>query len=487
MRALARLSFCIGLAAACLLGAPPKVAITPEVQAALDRISADSLRGNLSFLSSDLLEGRDTPSHGLDIAAEFIASQFRRAGLEPVGDDGYFQTAHLVTRKANLQGFALELSSGSETLSVNAANVAISSPAALDFKSASLVKLAAVPSDVATLGGKVVIAEQRAIGRGGGVLRDPRILAVILLDRRGTRGNTAALRILNDPDAKGPVVIRVSGDAAARFFDALKPDAGATVSVHLAAPLEIEATARNVVGLLRGSGDELKSSYVLVSAHYDHLGMKADGDGDRIYNGANDDGSGTVSVIELAGALAGMPRRPKRSIVFVAFFGEEKGLVGSHYYALHPIFPLAKTVAGVNLEQLGRTDGDGGVRQANVTGFEYSTVTDYLVAAGEAIGVSVIKNEQRSDSFFRASDNYSLAKEGVPAHTVSVTYLFPDYHQPGDEWQKIDYENMARVDRMLALGVIAIADSAEAPRWNKPLAPTEPRASASGRDLARVK
>ena len=474
MGILARLSLCITLAASSLLGATPKLAITPEVQVALDRISADSLRGNLSFLSSDLLEGRDTPSRGLDIAAEFIASQFRRAGLEPAGDDGYFQTAHLVTRKANLEGFTLELSAGGETLNVTAADVTVSSPAALDLKSVPLVKLDAdTPASGVALSGKVAIAERRALARGGealsSLLRDPGVPVVILVGTGGAGGNTAALRIPDDPAGKGPVLIRLSGDAAARFFGALKPDIAATVSVHLGAPMETQVTVRNVVGVLRGSDDELKSSYVLVSAHYDHLGMKADGDGDRIYNGANDDGSGTVSVIELAGALAGMPRRPKRSIVFVAFFGEEKGLVGSHYYALHPIFPLEKTVAGINLEQLGRTDGDGGERRANVTGFEYSTVTDFLVAAGEATGVKVIKNEQRSDRFFRGSDNYSLAKEGVPAHTVSVTYEFPDYHQPGDEWQKIDYENMARVDRMLALGVIAIAGSAEAPQWNKRL------------------
>jgi hypothetical protein len=446
-----------------MLAAPPKVAITPEVQAALDRISADSLRGNLSFLSSDLLEGRDTPSRGLDIAAEFIASQFRRAGLEPAGDDGYFQTAHLVTRKANLEGFTLELSAGDEHFTAKAGEVAVSSPAALDLAGAPLVLV----NEGGALAGKVVIGERRVLARNR-VLRDPTIPAVILVGPGGAGGNNAALRIPNDPDGKGPVLIRLSGAPAAQFLAALKPGTAATVSVHLGAPVETEVTVRNVVGLLRGS-DELKSSCVLVSAHYDHLGMKTAGDGDRIYNGANDDGSGTVSVIELAGALSGMPRRPKRSIVFAAFFGEEKGLVGSHYYALHPIFPLEKTVAGVNLEQLGRTDGDGGERRANVTGFEYSTVTDYLVAAGEATGVNVIKNEQRSDGFFRASDNYSLAKEGVPAHTVSVTYVFPDYHQPGDEWQKIDYENMARVDRMLAVAVIAIADSAEAPRWNKRL------------------
>src|SRR5258708_3301842 len=193
MRARASLSLCILLAGS-LLAAQPQVTITPDVQAALNRISAASLRGNLSFLSSDLLEGRDTPSRGLEIAAEFIASQFRRAGLEPAGDDGYFQTAHLVTRKANLEGFTMELAAGGETMTLKAADVSVSSPAALDLKSAALVKLDAdaPASSVAALSGKVVIAERRGVARGGGVLsgllRDPRIPVVIIAGRGGRGG-----------------------------------------------------------------------------------------------------------------------------------------------------------------------------------------------------------------------------------------------------------------------------------------------------------
>src|SRR6266404_809327 len=205
MRARKSLSLCV-LLAACLLAAQPQVTITPDVQAALDRISAASLRGNLSFLSSDLLEGRDTPSRGLDIAAEFIASQFRRATLEPAGDDGYFQTAHLVTRKANLEGFTLELSAGEEHFTAKAADVAISSPAALDLTNAPLVK----PDAAEPIAGKVLIGERRDFARGS-MLRDPAIPLVILVGTAATRGNVAALRIPNDPEGKGPVLIRLSG------------------------------------------------------------------------------------------------------------------------------------------------------------------------------------------------------------------------------------------------------------------------------------
>jgi Zn-dependent M28 family amino/carboxypeptidase len=218
---------------------------------------------------------------------------------------------------------------------------------------------------------------------------------------------------------------------------------------------------------MRGSDPALRDTYVLLTAHYDHLGIRGTGPGDHIYNGANDDCSGTASVIEVANALAALPTRPKRSIVFMTFFGEELGLVGSRYYGAHPIFPLAKTVADLNLEQLGRTDVDGGssVGLVNVTGFDYSTLTDVIVKAGSETGLQVVKNAQLNERYFAQSDNQAMADAGVPAHTLSVGYMFPDYHQAGDEWPKIDYANLALVDRTVAVAVYDAADSADEPQW----------------------
>lgn len=306
--------------------------LTPERKATLDRISANSLRGHLSFLASDLLEGRGTPSRGLDLAAEYIAAQFRRAGLEPAGGDGYFQTTTM--------------------------------PA---------------------------------------------------------RGTDAPQKV------------------------------------------------RNVVGLLRGSDPALKDTYVLVSAHYDHLGMNPSLEGDQIYNGANDDGSGTVSVIELASAIAAMKEWPKRSIVFMAFYGEERGLLGSTYYGKNPIFPLAKTVAAVNLEHMGRTDDTEGERKGEMvmTGFDYSEVGPLFEEAGKLAGVKVGKHPRNSDAFFGASDNLALARVGIPSHTLCTSFIFPDYHKVGDHWDKVDYDNLAKVLRGVALGLLTLADSPKEPRWNE--------------------
>jgi Peptidase family M28 len=351
--------------------------IQPEILAALDRISADSLRGHLSFIASDLLEGRNTPSRGLDIAAEYIAAQFRGAGLEPAGDAGsksYFQTSEWSVGPSKDGFVELSVDDGQQ-------------------------KMRARASQLAALGVKV---EPQADGTNG--------------------------------DSEKPVV-----------------------------------KLRNVAGLLRGSDPALKDSYVIVSAHYDHIGVQSTGEGDRINNGANDDGSGTVSVIELASALASLKQRPKRSIVFIAWFGEEKGLHGSRYYARHPLFPLEKTVAMVNLEHLGRTDDIEGpkLNSATLTGFDFTDLGPIFRAAGEKTGIDVYKNEKNSDAFFSRSDNQALADAGIPAHTLCVAFIFPDYHKPGDHWEKIDYANLARVNRTIALALLTIADNAEPPKWNE--------------------
>jgi Zn-dependent M28 family amino/carboxypeptidase len=316
----------------------------------------------------------------LDIAAEYIAAQFRRAGLEPAGDPGskdYFQTSEWSVGPVKDDLVELAVDDGKQKIRARAA------------------QLAAVGVDI----------KQKSGGADG------------------PKGS-----------AEKPVV-----------------------------------KLRNVVGLLPGSDPELKDSYVIVSAHYDHIGVRSQGEGDRINNGANDDGSGTVSVIELASALASLKQKPKRSVVFITWFGEEKGLQGSRYYARHPIFPLEKTVAMVNLEQLGRTDDIEGKRlnSATLTGFDFTDLGPIFHAAGEKTGVDVYKNEKNSDAFFSRSDNQAMADAGIPAHTLCVAFDYPDYHKPGDHWEKIDYVNLTKVDRTIALALLTIADNAEPPKWNE--------------------
>ncbi len=463
--------------------APSKFAITPDIRAALDHVSAVSLRGDLSFLASDLLEGRDTPSRGLDIAAEYIAAQFRRAGLEPGGDDGYFQTAHMAVRQPSLEGVEIRLSDGERSFTANPADVQLNTQAALDLSRAPIFKLdlknAAVVGDLSSeqVEGKVVLTElvRGSVGNARTAfekLRNAKPLAIMIVGRRRPSADESHVGRLIDPEiaVPGPPRVVIYGDEAAAFYASLKPGLTTTVaSIRAASPGQKEVVARNVIGILRGSDPALKNTCVLLTAHYDHIGRLSDGSGDQIYNGANDDGSGTVSVIEVARALARLEQHPRRSIVFMTYFGEEEGLMGSAYYARHTVCSIQDTAAQLNLEQLGRTDSSEGpqLSNASLTGFDYSNLSDSLKEAGEITGIKVYKHTRNSDVYFSQSDNLALAQAGVPAHTLSVTFDFPDYHGLSDEWQKIDYDNMAKVDRTIALGLLMIASSEEQPHWNE--------------------
>jgi Zn-dependent M28 family amino/carboxypeptidase len=174
-----------------------------------------------------------------------------------------------------------------------------------------------------------------------------------------------------------------------------------------------------------------------------------------------------VSVMEIASALATLTAHPKRSILFMTVFGEEEGLLGSYYYVRHPLVPLKDTVAEINLEQMGRTDDNHGpeVGAFAFTGPSYSDLPSRMGAAARAEGVKVYAG-QGADSFFDRSDNYAFALAGIVAHTVVVAFDYPDYHGLGDEWRKIDYANMAKVDRGLAAGLLDLADSDAVPKWS---------------------
>ncbi|MBI1762053.1 MAG: M28 family peptidase [Acidobacteria bacterium] len=471
----------------------PAPAIAPAVQAVLDSISADSLRGHLSFIASDLLEGRDTPSRGLDIAAEYIAAQFRRAGLEPVGDPdaagqkSYFQIAHWRMAEPDPNSFALTVQNAEQQIAVAANQVTMIGVRAYDIAQAGVVRLDTQAAEALAafkpeqLAGRVLIVTATQVNSREtlGKLLEAKPALFVMLDRASANGRGVGARRLLDPEAAGNAgiaLLQLQSPEAVKLIDALPAgETTAKLTLKLALKQDEPVNLKNVVALLRGADPVLQNTCVLVTAHYDHLGVRASGEGDRINNGANDDGSGTVSVIELATALAKLKERPKRSILFMTVFGEEKGLLGSRYYGRHPIFPIEKTVADVNLEHVGRTDDSEGDRTgtATLTGFDYTDVGPIFEKAGELTGIRVYKHPQNSDSFFGRSDNQALADQGVPAHTLCVAFIFPDYHQVGDHWDKINYPNLAQTNRMVALALLTIADNATEPKWNEANPKTE--------------
>jgi len=473
-------------AIAALLAAATSVAAGNEQSAALERISANSMRGHLSFIASDLLEGRGTPSRGQDLAAEYIAAQYRRAGLEPLGDEGYFQSANWTWTQPVTDGFALTLHAGQQHLAVPLKQVSFTPGAALSVKGAAIIKaswddLAPLEALGAALNGAVVLVEQGAMPPKSMAQFEQMLtriapyqpLLALVLNRARPGGNGGGRGAVNDPampsKTTGVPVVTIHGEQAAAMVAALPLGAtGAKLDLNLAAANVKPVKLRNVAALLRGSDPVLKDTYVMLSAHYDQLGIRPGIDGDNIFNGANDDGSGTVSVIEIASALAGMKVRPRRSILFLNFFGEELGMLGSAYYGRHPLVPIAKTIANLNLEQVGRSDGLSGasIGRAALTGYDFSNIPATMAKAGARTGVEIYK-DPKNEQYFGLSDNAALAKLGVPAHTLSVLYEFSDYHKAGDHWNKIDYANMAKVTRAAALGVLMLANDTAVPKWNE--------------------
>ncbi len=473
----------------------PRTARIPG--SALARISADSMRGNVSFLASDLLEGRETPSRGLDVAAEFIASRFRAAGLEPAVNGSYFQVASWRARQIEVGRLTASLEIGGRRTAIEPREISSSSLTAIRLERAPVFKTTAGGAgklkelEAGSLAGSVVLLETIPFERLRKMTGEERSEtqrqytavyqaierlkpAAIFGVRRDSGAGAGASVQLIDPEGEkeipmpsGPAKAHLHSRAITEIFDTLPEGrTDASLSFDLPEAVERQVELKNVVGLLPGSDPLFKDRYVIVTAHYDHVGRSGEVDGDRVFNGANDDASGVASLIDVATALAAA--RPKRSIVFIALFGEEKGLLGSYYYTKHPLFPLEKTVANLNLEHMGRTDAPDGasLSKFTMTGMDYSDIRTVFETAARQTGTMLYRKDRESDSFFNRSDNAAFAEAGIPAHTFVVSYDFPDYHGLGDHWEKIDYQNMVRIARTMAAGIWELASRSQEPAWN---------------------
>jgi hypothetical protein len=223
----------------------------------------------------------------------------------------------------------------------------------------------------------------------------------------------------------------------------------------------------NAIGILRGSNPRATGDVIMLSAHLDHLGVNEALTGDKIFNGADDDASGCVAVLELARVLSS-GRRPRRTVYFVCFGSEERGGYGSRYFIDHSPVPLPKIVADLTFEMLGRPDPKVAAGTLWLTGFERSTLGPELARQG----ASLVADPHPEQHFFRRSDNYPLALRGVIAHTVSSFGLHTDYHRPSDEVSKIDFPFMTRSINSLVRPIRWLANSTFRPAWRPGQAPT---------------
>lgn len=511
---------------------------------AAKRITAERLSEYLHFVAADAREGRDTPSRGLDETAKYIADHLKSFGVKPAGDDGtYFQRIALKRDKVDAARTTFELNEqpynfGEDFLVARGAGAAegelvyagqgwvVKSKGINPYKGLDVRDKIVI---VAGTGLPPGLTRADAPGRPGGDWDSPESYAqrngargIIFIPRtRGDlnrwwrfrlsslqRGVYQVERFAEQDSPAASTAALPTVYASQRLLDALfagerlsGTDATKQVQAQAveAAPAfalspnkrvrfsisstSETATTQNVVGVLEGRDPVLKNEYVALGAHYDHVGVGTPVGGDSIYNGADDDGSGTVAVLNIAEAFAKGPR-PRRSILFVWHCGEEKGLWGSEYFTRFPTVPLERIVTQLNIDMIGRSKKEGDANPANryLTGPDEVYVIGSKMMSTELGDLSERVNHaflnlsfnyryddpRDPNRFFFRSDHYNYAQHGIP-----IIFYFDgvheDYHRPGDEPDKIDYRKMERVARTVFVTATELANSPARPRVDKRL------------------
>ena len=432
-------------------------------------ITANDLKKHLFIVASKEMEGRETATPGQRKAAAYIENHFKEVGLQP-GNNGSYQM-YFDVYQDSLTDATLEVNGKAFQLDKDFNPSIGNIPATLRFS--EVVMIGANSTDSlknANLAGKLVMivgnVPSARRGQGGGLLAllQSKGIAGILsvsnvfprtspLSRKGNQSINAFKRALapQQYSISENVARAITGSA----YDLVKEDNAVVKTFPANVLLEVKkatltAQSSNVVGVLPGT--DLKDEYLFITAHYDHLGKRDT----VIYYGADDDGSGTVGVLELAEAFAkakAAGKGPRRSIVFMTVSGEEKGLWGSEHYASNPIFPLDKTTADLNIDMIGRSDTE---RPGDTTNYVYVVGDDKLSSELKPISESVNKkytkleldykfNDPNDKNFiYYRSDHYNFAKQGVPIIFYYDGMLGADYHKPTDTPEKINYPLLAK-------------------------------------------
>ncbi len=443
-------------------------------RSAAAKVCVACVRAHMEFLAADALRGRGSGTADELVAATYVASELRAYGIAPAGDDdGYIQRAVLQESKLNAPPkltIAKPGSSGDASALVYGKDFIVLGLMQAHF-SGPLHAIRVGEGDPQASGSVVLIlgndrnklrAKALSLGSEGAV--------AAIFTASAERSAKFAQKSRDLPelptkvdgqDAEVPYnlnVLEVSPDAA-KTLEAL-PE-GSTVSFEGTATSETKYTW-NALGILHGSDPNLQHSAVLLSAHLDHLGVGQPVNGDDIYNGADDDASGTTAVLELARVLGKGPK-PKRTVIFALFGSEETGALGSQYFRLHPPVPLKQIAVNLEFEMLGRADPLVKSDTMWLTGWERSNLGPTLAAHG----ANLVGDPHPEQNFFARSDNYGLAKTGVVAQTVSSYGLHKDYHQPSDDLAHIDFKHMDAAIQSLLEPVTWLVNSSFTPNWNE--------------------
>ena len=498
----------VGLALA-LAGCSSSGRVEPEVElspvearispaAGAETITADDMMAHISFLASDELAGRDTPSPGLERAAVYLEEAFLSSGLEPAGDGGSFIQRWTFEQKSlRADEVAVEITSGESTEVLEHAVDFFVLPSADEVVSGSVEFLGPI---------SVLLADSipESTGRIAMVTTPPSMgMEILLAARAAGEAGAAGLVLVLDPQLPPEVISMVAGqisgsglpdqpvptvgmtwNAAQQIVGGAGADLEDLVSAYEAdggvgGPIQLQgpemtirtprdvttSTPPNVVGLLRGSDPELAETYVILTAHFDHVGIgEANAEGDSIYNGADDDASGTAVLLEVAQAFQALPRSPGRSVVFLAVSGEEKGLLGAAHFAEEPTVPLSGIVTNINLDMIGRNAPDTLI----AVGQEFTSLGELsktIASHHPEIGLTIAPDPDPSEQAFFRSDHLVFVKKNIPA-IFFTTWEHEDYHQPSDEAHAIDADKAARVARLTFFLTWHVAEDETPPSWN---------------------
>jgi hypothetical protein len=421
------------------------------------------IAAHLRFLASDALNGRGSGTRDEWIAATYIGAQLAGFGLEPMGDDGWF------VQEVAIQRFKAAtppvLTAGDRTYTRNSEFLVASVPSARvggtlqHFVAGTPVRAGAA----AILPADTPMSAMSALSAAALVLRKATAAqAGTWAQLTAQASESLSTQVVDTLPAasSGPTVLTLD----APTHEAISAMADGTA---LRLDTELVAGERtrtwNVVGRLPGADPSASAEVVILSAHLDHLGTRPTRGpdvADTIYNGADDDASGVVAVMELARVLAAGPR-PRRPIVFALFGSEESGGFGARYFVDRPVVPLSDIVADLQIEMIGRPDPKVPAGTLWLTGYERSTLGPQLAARGARL----VEDPHPDQRFFERSDNIRFARRGVVAHTVSSFGLHGEYHQPSDEFRHINIAHMRDAIASLVEPVRWLASTAEKPVW----------------------
>lgn len=429
------------------------------------------------FLASDELRGRETGTPEIDIAARYIADQFRKYGVQPI-DGSYYQEVPLQAISPPAKGSIvleeIKMALGRDFIMFQAAPISETAEVLyapegnLEGKKVEGKIVVTVLAGDAGPGAAIGQSRQRAqTAREMGALAIIELYNLSSFPWDNAKGYLNRTRLGVDQSGSEQFPHAWIHDAQGSYANYFKKNKKVSLTLHVEDNVVEPMPSRNVVGIIEGSDPQLKDEYVLLSAHYDHVGVKeggAEGE-DVIFNGARDNAIGVAAILSAAQSMGAAPA--KRSIVLLACTGEEKGLLGSRYFADHPPVPLRQIVYNLNIDGGGYND----VTKVSVMGLNRTTAGPLLVASAEAFGLEAFADPAPEQNLFDRSDNVSFAAKGIPAPTYSTGFTDFDaeirkyYHQVTDEPESLDFEYLAKYFKAYALAVRLVANMPEAPFW----------------------